>query len=72
MMIGMMLRLTTVARSKLKRRSAFKKLNGFHLRLALFAAALFALAYAAETKAIITLESAQDLFEAVPNQLLYR
>jgi hypothetical protein len=72
MMIGMMLRLTKAVRSKIKRSPAFKRLNGFHLGLALFAIALFAIAYAAETKAIITLESSQDLFEAVPNQLLYR
>jgi hypothetical protein len=72
MMIGMMLRLTKVVRSKIKRSPALKKLNGLHLGLALFAVALFALAYAAETKAIIALESSQDLFEAVPNQLLYR
>lgn len=72
MMIGMMLRLTKVVRSKIKRSPALKKLNSLHLGLALFAAALFALAYAAETKAIITLESSQDLFEVAPNQLLYR
>jgi hypothetical protein len=71
-MIGMMLRLTKVVRSKIKRSPAFKKLNGLHLGLAVFAAALFALAYVAETKAITALESSQDLFEVVPNQLLYR
>jgi len=72
MMIGMMLRLTKVVRSKLKRSPALKNLSRTHFKLALFAAALFALAFAAETKAIIALESSQDLFEAVPNQLLYR
>ena len=74
MMIGMMLRLTKVVRSKLKGSPAFKKLNGIHLGLALFAVALFALVYTAETKAIITLESSQDLFEVIPNQLqtMYR
>jgi hypothetical protein len=69
MMIGMMLRLTKVIRSKIKWSPAFKKLNGLHLGLGLFAVALFALAYAAETKAIITLESSQGLFEVVPNRL---
>jgi hypothetical protein len=74
MMIGIMLRLTKVIRSKLKGSPASKKLNGLHLGLALFAVALFALAYSAETKAIITLESSQDLFEVTPNQLqtMYR
>jgi hypothetical protein len=72
MMIGVMLRLTKVVRSKIKRSPSFKKLNDKHLGLALFAVAFFALACAAETKAIITLESSQDLFEVVPNQLLYR
>jgi hypothetical protein len=72
MMIGMMLRLTKVVRSKIKRSPALRKLNGLHLGLALFAIALFALAYVAETEAITTLESSQYLFEAVPNQLLYR
>jgi hypothetical protein len=74
MMIGMMLRLTKVVRSKIKRSPSFKKLYGSHLGLALFAAAFLALAYAAETKAIVTLESSQDLFEVIPNQLqtMYR
>jgi hypothetical protein len=45
------------------------KLNSMHLRLALFGVVLFALAYFAGTKAIINLESSQDLFEVIPNQL---
>lgn len=50
------------------------KLNSSHLRLALFGVALFALAYSAGTKAIINLESSQNLFEVIPNQLqtMYR
>ena len=72
MIIGIMLRVTKVIRSKLKRSPALKNLGGTHFKLALFAAALFALAFAAETKAIIALESSQDLFEVIPNQLLYR
>jgi hypothetical protein len=41
--------------------------------LALFAAALFALAYVAETKAVIALETSQGLFEAMPKSLsMYR
>jgi hypothetical protein len=71
-MMGMMLRLAKVARSKLKRSPALRKLNGLHVGLVLFAAALFALAYAAEDKAIISLESSQYLFGAVPHQLMYR
>ena len=69
MMIGTMLRLTKVIRCKIKRSPAFKKLNGLHLGLGLFAAALLVLACVAETKAIISLESSQGLFEAVPNRL---
>jgi len=72
MIISIMLRLTKDVRSKIKRCPALKNLRGTHFKLALFAAALFALAFAAETRAIIALESSQDLFEAVPNQLLYR
>jgi hypothetical protein len=49
-----------------------KKLGGPHVRLGLLAAALFALAFAAETKAILALQSSQDLFDVVPHQLLYR
>jgi len=73
MMIGMMLRLTKVVRSKIKR-SGFKKLNGPDLGLALIAVAFFALTFAVEFKAINTLESSQDLFEVIPNQLqtMYR
>jgi hypothetical protein len=48
------------------------KLNGPHVGLGLFAAALFALAFAAETKAILALQSSQKLFDVTPNQLLYR
>jgi hypothetical protein len=66
-------RLARVIRSKSKTSfAAFRKLGGTHFKLALLAAALFALAYAAESKAIISLESSQDLFEVIPNQLLYR
>jgi hypothetical protein len=72
MMIGSMLRQTKVVRSKIKRNSAFKKLNGKQLGLVLVAVAFFGLVYAAEFKAIVSLESSQDLFEVVPNQLLYR
>jgi hypothetical protein len=39
--------------------------HGPRFKLALFAAASFALAYAAETKAIFSLESSQDLFEVI-------
>jgi hypothetical protein len=49
-----------------------RKLNGPRVRLGLLAAALFALAFAAETKAILALQSSQDLFDVIPHQLLYR
>jgi hypothetical protein len=42
---------------------AVLKLDGLRLRLILLGLALFALAYSAETKAIIRLESSQGLFE---------
>jgi hypothetical protein len=36
-----------------------------HVKLGLVAAAFFILAYAVETKAILALESSQDLFEVI-------
>mgnify|MGYP001255535960 CR=1 FL=1 len=70
---GVLHHLANILRSKSKTSfAALEKLNGTRFKLALFAAALFALAYAAETKAIIALESSQDLFEVIPNQLRYR
>jgi hypothetical protein len=63
---AIMHRVTQVRRSKCKRSLvALGKINGPYFKLALFAAALFALAYAAETKAIFSLESSQDLFEVI-------
>ncbi len=56
-------RLAKVVRSQSKRSFAIlKKINGAHFWLGIFAAALFALAYAAETKAILALETS-NLFE---------
>jgi hypothetical protein len=70
---GVLHRLANIIRSKSKTSfAALEKRNGAHFKLALLAAALLALAYAAETKAIIALESSQDLFEVIPNQLMYR
>jgi hypothetical protein len=61
-----MRRLAEVFRSKSKRSIAvLKKVNGAHVKLGLVAAALFVLAYAVETKAILALESSQDLFEVI-------
>jgi hypothetical protein len=63
---AVMHRIAQVMRSKCKRSLvALGKPNGPNFKLALFAAALFALAYAAETKAIFSLESSQDLFEVI-------
>jgi hypothetical protein len=59
-------RLAKVVRSKSKRSFAvLKTVNGAHVKLGLVAAALFVLAYAIETKAILVLESSQDLFEVI-------
>jgi ABC-type Fe3+ transport system permease subunit len=71
--VDLMHRLAKAVRSKGRRSFALlRKLNGPHVRLGLFAAALFALAFAAETKAILALQSSQDLFDVIPHQLLYR
>jgi hypothetical protein len=73
MTIDLMHRLAKAVRSKGSRSFALlRKLNSPRVRLGLFAAALFALAIAAETKAILALQSSQDLFDVTPNQLLYR
>jgi hypothetical protein len=66
MTINAIHRLARVIRSKSKTGlAALRKLSGAHLTLALLAAALFGLAYAAEFKAIISLESSQDLFGVI-------
>jgi hypothetical protein len=70
---NLMHRLAKAVRCKGSRSLALlRKLNGPHVRLGLLAAALFALAFAAETKAILALQSSQGLFEIIPHQLLYR
>jgi hypothetical protein len=43
--------------------AVFKKITRAHIKVGLVAAALFALAYAVETKAILALESSQGPFE---------
>jgi hypothetical protein len=45
--------------------TALKKLNGAHVKLGIVAVAFFLLAYAVETKAVLVLESSQDLFEVI-------
>jgi hypothetical protein len=63
---NVMRRLAEVFRSKSKRSLAvLKKVNGTHVKLGLVAAAFFVLAYAVETKAILALESSQNLFEVI-------
>ena len=63
---SVMRRLAEVFRSKSKRSLAvLKKVNGAHVKLGLVAAAFFVLAYAVETKAILALESSQNLFEVI-------
>jgi hypothetical protein len=58
--------LVKIVRSKSKRCLAvLKTVNGAHVKLGLVAAALFVLAYAVETKAILALESSQNLFEII-------
>jgi hypothetical protein len=51
-----------------------KKVSGAHIKIGLAAAVLFTLAYAVETRAILVLESSQDLFEvsADHGQTMYR
>jgi hypothetical protein len=50
---------------KSKESAVLKRVNGAHVKLGLVAAAFFILAYAVETKAILALESSQDLFEVI-------
>jgi hypothetical protein len=45
--------------------AVLKRVNGAHVKLGLVAVAFFILAYAVETKAILALESSQDLFEVI-------
>jgi hypothetical protein len=57
-------RLAKVPRSSGKRSLAvLKEINRAHIKIGLVAAAVFALAYAVETKAILVLESSQGPFE---------
>ena len=72
---SVMRRLAKVVRSKNKRSFAFlKESDGAHLKIGLVAAALFALVYAVETKAILVLESSQDPLEVMhqSHQMMYR
>ena len=63
---SVMQRLAEILCSKSKRSLAvLKKVNGAHVKLGLVAAAFFVLAYAVETKAILALESSQNLFEVI-------
>jgi hypothetical protein len=63
---GIMERLAKVARSKSKRTPAvLKKANAAHVKLGILAVAFFVLAYAVEAKAILALQSSQDLFEVI-------
>jgi hypothetical protein len=63
---SLMQRLAKLVRSKCKMSVAvLKKVDRVHLKLGIVAAALFVLAYAVETKAILALESSQDLFEVI-------
>jgi hypothetical protein len=66
MTTGVMQRLAKVVRSKSKITLAvFKKVNGAHVKLGIVAVAFFVLAYVVETKAILALQSSQDLFEII-------
>jgi hypothetical protein len=75
MMNNIKLRLAEAVRSKSKRSLAvLKRVDGRRFRLGLIAVALFALAYAVETKAVLNLESSQEFFEIAPDhgQNMYR
>jgi hypothetical protein len=45
--------------------SVLRKVGGAHIKAALVAAIVLGVAYAVTTKAILTLESSQDLFEVM-------
>jgi hypothetical protein len=61
-----MRRLAGVIRSTSKKSfTVLNKVTGAHFTLGLLAVALFVLAYAVETKAILVLESSQDLFGTI-------
>jgi hypothetical protein len=63
---SVMQHLAKVFRSRSQKSVAvLKRVNGTHVKLGLVAAAFFILAYAVETKAILALESSQDLFEVI-------
>jgi hypothetical protein len=63
---SIMRHLAKVFRSRSQKSLAvLKRVNGEHVKLGLVAAAFFILAYAVETKAILALESSQDLFEVI-------
>jgi hypothetical protein len=75
MTIGILHRLAKIVRTKGKRSFAvLNKFNSPRVRLWLFAAALLALACAAETKAVLSLETSQALFGVIPDhgQTVYR
>jgi hypothetical protein len=72
---SIMHRLAKVVRSGSKRSFAvIEKVGGAYVKVGLVAAALFTLAYAAETKAIFALESSQGPFEVTADhdQNMYR
>jgi hypothetical protein len=61
-----MRRLARIIRSTGKKSFAvLNKAVGPHFELGLLALAFFALAYVVETKAVLVLESSQDLFETI-------
>jgi hypothetical protein len=63
---SVMHRFVKVLPSRSKRSFAvLKTVSGAHIKVGLVAAILFALAYAVETKAILALESSQNLFEVM-------
>ena len=72
---GVKHRLAKIGRSTGKWSLAVLKiLNGDNFKMGLIVAALFALAFTVETRAILALESSQDVFKVLPNnyQGIYR
>ena len=72
---SVMHRLAKDFRAKSKRSFAvLKKTSGAHIKVGLVAAVVFASAYTVETKAILALESSQDLFKVTADhgQSMYR
>ena len=67
MILGILFYMAKRVRAKDRTRFAFiDKIDGVALKLAIFAGAIFTVAYLAATKAILALEVSQSLFDLIP------